>query len=335
MLALLLALAAGAYGVWWLDQPLPLKQPQTDLVIDKGMLPRAIAQSVADAGVSVDPRLLYGWFRLSGDGRRIRAGNYEVETGVTPRTLLDLLIRGEQSARVVTLVEGWNFRQLRAALAKAPDLKVEALAQDDAALMRSLGRPGVAPEGRFFPDTYSYARGSTDTALLARALREMDRRLAAVWQQRASDAAVTNPDDALILASIVEKETGAAADRAQVAAVLSNRLRIDMPLQTDPTVIYGLGNAFDGNLRKKDLLADTPWNTYTRTGLPPTPISMPGEAALLAAVRPADSKALYFVARGDGSSEFSATLADHNRAVNRYQRRPRTAGSSANDRADN
>ncbi len=188
---------------------------------------------------------------------------------------------------MITLVEGWNFRQVRAALQKAQHLKTEASPQDDEALMTLLGRPGVAPEGRFFPDTYTYARGSTDTALLARALREMDRRLAAAWQQRASSAVAKTPEDALILASIVEKETGKAADRAQVAGVLSNRLRIGMPLQTDPTVIYGLGEKFDGNLRKKDLQTDTPWNTYTRAGLPPTPISMPGEAALLAAVQPA------------------------------------------------
>ena len=331
VIGLLLALAAGGFAFWWLDQPLKLSHPQaTDVVIEKGSLPRAIAQTVADAGVRVDPRLLYGWFRLSGDGRRIKAGNYEVEPGLTPRTLLDLLVRGEQSVRVVTLVEGWNFRQFRAALGKAQDLKIEALTQQDDALMQLLGRPGISPEGRFFPDTYTYARGSTDTALLARALREMDRRLAAIWQQRASGAVVKTADDALVLASIVEKETGAAADRAQIAAVLSNRLRIAMPLQTDPTVIYGLGEAFDGNLRKKDLQTDTPWNTYTRTGLPPTPISMPGVAALLAAVQPGDSKALYFVARGDGSSQFSDTLAEHNRAVNKFQRSARSGSGNGN-----
>ncbi len=335
-IGLLLTLTVGGYAVWWLDQPLKLSRPQaTDVVIEKGSLPRRIAQTVADAGVQVDPALLYAWFRLSGDGRRIKAGNYEVEPGLTPRTLLDLLVRGEQSVRVVTLVEGWNFRQFRAALGKAQDLKIEALTRPDDALMQLLGRPGISPEGRFFPDTYTYAPGSTDTALLARALREMDRRLAAVWQQRASSAAVKTADDALVLASIVEKETGAAADRAEIAAVLSNRLRIAMPLQTDPTVIYGLGEAFDGNLRKKDLQTDTPWNTYTRVGLPPTPISMPGAAALLAAVQPADSKALYFVARGDGSSQFSDTLAEHNRAVNKFQRSPRSGNGNGKDRDGN
>jgi UPF0755 protein len=186
--------------------------------------------------------------------------------------------------------------------------------------MTLLGRPGQHPEGRFFPDTYTYARGSSDVAVLKRALRAMDRRLAEAWAQRSPDAAVKNPEEALILASIVEKETGKAVDRPLVAAVFSNRLRVGMPLQTDPTVIYGLGAAFDGNLRKKDLQNDTPWNSYTRAGLPPTPIAMPGKASLLAAVQPAPSKALYFVARGDGSSHFSSNLGEHNRAVNKYQR---------------
>lgn len=321
VLVLFAALAAGGFGLWWLDRPLRLAAPKIDLVIEKGTLPRAVANEVVQSGVATDARLLYAWFRLSGEGRRIKAGNYEIDAGSTPRTLLQLLVRGEEAARAITIVEGWNFRQIRAALSKAEHLKTTVLAQDDDFIMKELGRPGVAPEGRFFPDTYTYAKGSTDLALLARALRAMDRRLDAAWQQRASDAAVKTPDEALILASIVEKETGLAADRAHIAAVLSNRLRIGMPLQTDPTVIYGMGDAFDGNLRKKDLQTDTPWNTYTRGGLPPTPISMPGEASLLAAVRPAETKALYFVARGDGSSQFSETLADHNRAVDQYQRR--------------
>lgn len=321
LLGLLSVLALGGAALWWLNRPLALAAPQVELEIEKGSRPRAVAQAVADSGVKVDARLLYGWFRLSGHAQRIKAGNYEIETGATPRSLLRLLVRGEEAVGAFTLVEGWNFRQVRAALSKAEHLKPTLIAQDDDFIMNALGRPGLKPEGRFFPDTYTYAKGSTDLALLARALHAMERRLQAAWQLRASDAALKSPEDALILASIVEKETGFAADRAQVAAVLSNRLRIGMPLQTDPTVIYGLGAAFDGNLRKKDLQTDTPWNTYTRGGLPPTPISMPGEAALLAAVRPAESKALYFVARGDGSSQFSETLAEHNRAVNQYQRR--------------
>ena len=186
--------------------------------------------------------------------------------------------------------------------------------------MAALGRPGVAPEGRFFPDTYTYGKGSSDLAVLRRALHAMDRHLEAAWAQRAPDLPLKSADEALVLASIVEKETGRPEDRALVAGVFANRLRVGMLLQTDPTVIYGMGEKFDGNLRRRDLVTDTPFNTYTRPGLPPTPIAMPGKASLLAAVQPADTRALYFVARGDGSSQFSETLPEHNRAVNRYQR---------------
>ena len=220
----------------------------------------------------------------------------------------------------MTLVEGWTFRQVRQALAKEDQIKQDTAQLTAEQIMAQLGRPGVHPEGRFFPDTYSYAKGSSDLALLRRALHAMDRRLEAAWAARASDVPLKSPDEALILASIVEKETGRASDRAQIAGVFANRLRVGMLLQTDPTVIYGLGEKFDGNLRRRDLQTDTPWNTYTRPGLPPTPIAMPGKAALLAAVQPASTRALYFVAKGDGSSHFSTSLDEHNRAVNRYQR---------------
>ena len=190
----------------------------------------------------------------------------------------------------------------------------------DDALMAKVGKPGVHPEGRFFPDTYTYSKGSTDVALLQRAMRAMDKKLEAAWAARATDVPLKTADEALILASIVEKETGKANDRAEIAAVFANRLRAGMPLQTDPTVIYGLGAGFSGNLHKRDLQADTPWNTYLRAGLPPTPIAMPGKAALLAAVQPARSRSLYFVSRGDGTSQFSSSLDEHNRAVNKYQR---------------
>jgi UPF0755 protein len=302
-------------------QPLRLSAPTVDLSIEPGTLPRGVAQAVQDAGVDVNPELLYWWFRLSGQDRLIKAGSYELESGITPHSLLAKLARGEESLRAVTLVEGWNFRQVRSALSGEDVLKPDTRGMADEAIMNLLGRPGVHPEGRFFPDTYTFAKGSSDVAVLKRAMRAMDKRLAAAWAERSPAAVVKTPDEALILASIVEKETGKAADRPLIAAVFSNRLRTGMPLQTDPTVIYGMGAAFDGNLRKKDLLADTPWNTYTRAGLPPTPIAMPGKASLLAAVQPAPSNALYFVSRGDGSSHFSANLDEHNRAVNKYQRR--------------
>jgi UPF0755 protein len=320
LLASLAALGAGGWALWWVYQPLRLPTPAVDLSIDPGTLPRGVAQAVRDAGVDVNPELLYWWFRLSGQDRLIKAGSYELETGITPHRLLAKLARGEESLRAVTLVEGWNFRQVRAALAGENMLKPDTREMADDALMSLLGRPGVHPEGRLFPDTYTFAKGSSDVAVLKRAMRAMDKRLAFAWAQRSPAAVVKTPDEALILASIIEKETGKPADRALIAAVFSNRLRVGMPLQTDPTVIYGMGAAFDGNLKKKDLQTDTPWNTYTRTGLPPTPIAMPGKASLLAAVQPAPGNALYFVSRGDGSSQFSANLDEHNRAVNKYQR---------------
>jgi UPF0755 protein len=313
-------LAAGGWGLWWVYQPLRLPAPTVDLDIEQGTLPRGVAQAVKDAGVDVNPDLLYLWFRVSGQGRAIKAGSYELEAGITPHGLLAKLARGEESLRAVTLVEGLNFRQFRAVLAKEDVLKPDTQGLADDAVMALLGRPGQHPEGRFFPDTYTYAKGSSDVTVLKRALRAMDKRLAAAWAQRSPDTAVKTPEEALILASIVEKETGKAGDRPLVAAVFSNRLRMGMPLQTDPAVIYGMGRTFDGNLRKKDLQADTPWNTYLHPGLPPTPIAMPGKASLLAAVKPAPSTALYFVARGDGSSHFSSSLGEHNRAVNKYQR---------------
>ncbi len=316
VLALLLAGAAA----WWLHAPLPMGNAALELEVEPGTTPRGVARSVQAAGVRVDARLLYAWFRLSGQDRQIRAGNYELPPGTTPRSLLQKLVRGEESLRAVTLVEGWNFRQVRAALAADESLGHDSAVLSDAELMARLERPGVHPEGRFFPDTYTYAKGSSDLAVLRRALHAMDRRLEAAWGQRASDTPLKSADEALVLASIVEKETGRASDRGRIAGVFANRLRIGMLLQTDPTVIYGLGEKFDGNLRRRDLQTDTPWNTYTRAGLPPTPIAMPGKASLLAAVQPEPTQALYFVAKGDGTSQFSESLQDHNRAVNRYQR---------------
>ena len=315
---LLLGGLAGAYH--WLNQPLVLVAQTVDLSIEPGDSAREVASDVVAAGVAVHPALLYAWFRVSGDSRQIKAGSYELEQGVTPRTLLGKLVRGEEALRSVTLVEGWTFRQVREALQKADQLKSQTRALSNDTIMQQLGMAGTAAEGRFFPDTYTYAKGSSDLAVLQRAARAMDKKLAAAWEKRSLQSPLQSPEQALVLASIVEKETGRASDRPMIASVFSNRLAIGMRLQTDPTVIYGLGESFDGNLRKADLLADTPWNTYTRAGLPPTPIAMPGKASLLAAVQPATSKALYFVARGDGSSVFSATLDEHNRAVNKYQR---------------
>ena len=304
----------------WLHLPLKVPASVVDVSIEPGSSARQVASAVQQAGVEVPPASLYWMFRLSGNARNIKAGSYEVDGATTPLTLLSKLVQGDEALRRVTLVEGWTFQQVRSALQKAEHLKPKTQGLTDDALMLMLGRPQMLAEGRFFPDTYIYSKGSSDVAVLQRAMHAMDKQLEQAWAQRAADSPLTTPEQALILASIIEKETGRTSDQPQIAAVFSNRLRMGMRLQTDPTVIYGLGAAFDGNLRRADLLADTPYNTYTRSGLPPGPISTPGKAALWAAVRPADSRALYFVARGDGSSQFSDTLDAHNRAVNKYQR---------------
>jgi len=308
-----------AAGAWWLQQPLNLKTEVVELTVEPGRGARTVVQSLVDGGVQVQPQLLYWWIRLSGQARQLKAGSYEISGNPTPRTLVAKLVRGEVAMRSVTLVEGLTFAQWRGLLRAAAHLRPETQELADAAIMEKLGRPGVHPEGRFFPDTYSYAKNASDLTVLRQALQAMDQRLAQAWAQRAPDSPLKSADEALILASIVEKETGRPSDRGQISGVFNNRLRKGMLLQTDPTVIYGLGPKFDGNLRKRDLLADTAYNTYTRAGLPPTPIAMPSMDALLAAVRPAQTEALYFVARGDGTSEFSATLVEHNRAVRRYQ----------------
>jgi UPF0755 protein len=327
VLLTLAALAVGAaafYAYRWIDEPLPIRNDtgrRAEITIEQRTTPREAARLWVDAGVQAPTRWLYEWFRWSGSAKRIRAGSYEAEGNISPRRLLDMMVQGDVSMEQVRIIEGWTLRQLRAELAKAPNLRPETAKMDEAQLMAAVGAPkGVAGEGRFFPDTYSYGRGVSDLTVLRRAYQVMQKRLNAAWGERAPDSPLKSPDEALILASIVEKETGQAADRPQIAGVFANRLRIGMLLQTDPTVIYGMGEAFDGNLRRKDLQTDTPWNTYTRRGLPPTPIALPGLASLRAAVRPQATKALYFVAKGDGSSAFSESLNEHNNAVNKYQR---------------
>ena len=331
-LSLLIVLAAGtavcaAAVWWWLNHPMPLIAAGVELSIESGTAPREVAAGWVRAGVRAPPWALYQWFRWSGQARRIRAGSYALEPGTTPRTLLAKMVQGDEALERVRLIEGWTFRQFRAELARAPQLKPASAALSDDQLMAAIGQPGLAPEGRFFPDTYLFSRGVSDLTVLKRAAMLQRQRLESVWATRAAGLPLESADQALVLASIIEKETGLAADRGKIAGVFINRLRIGMPLQTDPSVIYGLsdavGLAFGGKLRKRDLQADTPFNTYTRAGLPPTPIAMPGLASLRAAVQPEATRALYFVARGDGSSVFSDDLAAHNRAVNQFQRAQR------------
>lgn len=321
LLLLLAACVAAGDAAWWLNRPLDLAVDRVEVSIEPGTSPRGIAQAWVRAGVQAPPLMLYEWFRWSGQSRQIRAGSYEIERGVTPVMLLEKMVQGDEVLATVRLIDGWTFRQFRAELALSAALRPTTASMTDAQIMQAIGAPvGESPEGRFAPDTYVFSKGTRDLDVLKRAYRSMQKELAAAWAERTADTPLRSADQALILASIVEKETGVGVDRGRIAGVFVNRLRIGMPLQTDPTVIYGLGRTFDGNLRKRDLLADMPYNTYTRVGLPPTPICMPGKASLLAAVRPEVSKALFFVSRGDGSSEFSESLVDHNRAVNQYQR---------------
>lgn len=320
---LLLGMLLAAGGLWWLQQPLPLAANTSEknpLLVT--IAPGASAQSVADvleaSGVNTPSELMYAWFRLSGQARDIKAGTYEIQPGTTPRTLLSKLVRGEQALRSITLLEGWNIRQVLQAVRTSPDLTqdLEGMSQND--IMAFIGYPGRHPEGRFFPDTYRVVTRAPASSVLRQAAQAMEQRLTQAWEQRDTASPLRTPEEALILASIIEKETGLESDRRRVAGVFSNRLRIGMRLQTDPAVIYGLGERFDGNLRRVDLQTDTAYNTYTRAGLPPTPIAIPGMASLLAAVRPQQTNAIYFVSRGDGSSQFSATLEEHNAAVQRY-----------------
>ncbi|OVZ59991.1 aminodeoxychorismate lyase [Pigmentiphaga sp. NML080357] len=317
-LLLLLVAAVGA-GVAWLRMPLSLPADKVDFVIDEGTTMRGIARQVREAGIAVPPEALIAYARLTGADRRIKAGGYEIVRGESLWTLVNRLSRGDVTQREITFIEGWNFRQIRAALRRHPDVRQTLDGLDDATVTAMIGASTSHPEGLFFPDTYLFAVGSSDIDILRRAYRAQQRELAAIWSKRDPDLPLGSPYEALILGSIVEKETGMEADRKRIAGVFVNRLKLGMPLQTDPTVIYGLGEVFDGNLRRRDLRADTPWNTYTRRGLPPTPIANPGRASLLAAVQPEKHKYLYFVSRGDGSSAFSETLDGHNRYVARYQ----------------
>ncbi len=318
--SVLLALAGAAAALVWLHRPLPMNLrggPVLDLVIEPGTTARGVARALAQSGITAPEALLFVWFRLSGSAHEIKAGSYEIAPDTTPRSLLEKLVRGDQAVRRVTLVEGWNYRQVLQALRGAEHLRYD-LPPDPQGIAQAAGLKVAHPEGRFFPDTYVYPKHASASSVLRQAAAAMEQRLADAWKQRADSVPLKSPEEALILASIVEKETGMANDRAEIAGVFANRLRIGMRLQTDPSVIYGLGEGFDGRLRRRDLDTDTPYNTYTRAGLPPTPIAMPGLESLMAAVRPAPTQAMYFVSRGDGSSHFSSTLDEHNNAVRRY-----------------
>jgi len=311
--------AAGAYGYWYASTPLAMRQAPLEVEIPRGASLRVVVAELEKAGLSVKRREFVLLTRAFGRERDLKAGNYLLSRAPTPLELLDKLTRGDVMQAEVRLIEGWTSTQFRDALDADPDLKHDTKGLDDAEVLKRLQAPESHPEGLFFPDTYLFAKGSSDVAVLRRAYRAMQRHLKAEWDARQQDVPYKSPYEALIMASIIEKETGVAAERDQIGGVLVNRLRIGMRLQVDPTIIYGLGPSFDGNLKKKHLLEDAPYNTYTRAGLPPTPIAMPGLASLRAAMRPAKTDAMFYVSRGDGSSHFSRNITEHNRAVTKYQ----------------
>jgi UPF0755 protein len=321
---LFLLASAAAFGfcgwiIWFALSPIALTAPTVDFSILPGSTLRGATRQIVEAGVPMPEWKFNLLARANGASAGIKAGSYQVSAGITPILLVRKIVRGEYAQADILFVEGWTFREMREAMNAHVDLKHDSAALSEADIMARLGAPGIVAEGNFFPDTYIFAKGSSDLAVLARAYGAMKRQLELAWTGRDPNLPVKDSYEALILASIVEKETGRATDRAMIAGVFANRLRSGMKLQTDPSVIYGMGERFDGNLRKRDLVTDTPFNTYTRRGLPPHPIAMPGLAALAATMHPANTDALYFVSRGDGTSEFSRTLIQHNRAVGKYQ----------------
>ncbi|OGA87619.1 MAG: aminodeoxychorismate lyase [Betaproteobacteria bacterium RIFCSPLOWO2_12_FULL_66_14] len=323
MLLLMLVIgvaAAAGWLAWFAKAPVALPAQAVDFSIVPGSSLKSATRQIIDAGIPISPNGFNILARIYGKQTQIKAGSYELRDGATPWTLLQKITQGDFQMTEMVFIEGWNFGQMRAALDGHAHVRHDTRDMTDGEIMARLGAPGVPPEGMFFPDTYLFAKGESDLAILARAHRLMNKELESAWESRAPDLPLSSAREALVLASIVEKETGDAKERPLIAGVFVNRLRRGMRLQTDPTVIYGMGERFDGNLRRKDLESDTPFNTYTREGLPPHPIAMPGRAALRAVVSPTQTDALYFVSKGDGTHQFSRSIDDHNRAVARYQK---------------
>lgn len=319
VLPVLIAIAAAAGAAYyWVNQSLSLPTPKVDILVPKGATPASIASQINQAGITLNSAAFILLARLTELDTKLKAGGYQLVQGDSPLRVLRRMAQGDVTSRQITLVEGWNLRQIRAALAQHPDIKQSIQGVSDTDLRSQVGLNADYPEGLFFPDTYIFPIGTTDLEILQRAARAQQQILDRAWASRQDNLPLRSPYQALILASIVEKETGKASDRARIAGVFINRLRLNMPLQTDPTVIYGMGENFDGKIRKKDLQTDHAWNTYTRGGLPVSPIASVGQASLTAALNPEKHEFLYFVSRGDGSSAFAKTLPEHNKNVSKY-----------------
>lgn len=317
-----IAAAAAVTGFqWWAGHPITTAAaPVVPFAVASGSGVSGAAQQMVTAGVPINPYLFNILARTTGAAGQLKAGSYELKPETSPRRLLTQLVRGEFAQQSLTVIEGWTFRQMRQVVNSAPDLKHDSAKLSDAELLAKVAPAYKAAEGLFFPDTYLFAKGTSDLQVYKQAHEAMMKRLKAAWDKRDPDLPYTEPYQALVMASLVEKETGQKGERAMIAGVFINRLKTGMLLQTDPTVIYGMGDKYEGRIRKKDLETDTPYNTYTRAGLPPTPIALPGVQSLAAALAPARTDALYFVSRGDGTSQFSTSLSDHNKAVDQYQR---------------
>lgn len=315
-----LALVAAAVYFWSRQPIINAQAAPIEFSIPAGSGVKGAVRRIVDAGVPTQAFLLELLARASGKSTKIKAGSYELKPGTTPIMLLDQLVKGEFAQEALVIIEGWTFKQMRQAIANHKAIKQDAATMSDTELLAKVAPGYKYAEGLFFPDTYRFAKGSSDLEIYRQAHKLLLKRLDEEWRLRDPAVPYRTPYEALIMASIVEKETGKESERGLIAGVFVNRLRLGMLLQTDPTVIYGMGEQYQGNIRKRDLLTDTPYNTYTRAGLPPTPIALPGSASLSAALKPAKTDALYFVSRGDGSSYFSSNLAEHNQAVNKYQR---------------
>lgn len=317
---MILGMLVAGWVVYYAYTPIHLPLSPYEFTLKHGSSLRTIARQFSTEGLIAEPWSFIALAKALGKEGGIQAGNYQLDREITPYQLLQMITKGDVSQSEIVFIEGWNFSQMRKALDANPAIRHDTAGLSDRELLNLLAVQEENAEGLFFPDTYYFSKGMSDLSVLKRAYQIMDQRLTHAWLERSPNLPYSTPYEALIMASIVEKETGRSGERPMIAAVFVNRLRIGMRLQTDPTVIYGLGETYDGNLHKRDLTTDNAYNTYTRSGLPPGPIAMPGWASIHAALHPGATSALYFVSKGDGTHQFSRSLEEHNQAVARYQK---------------